>query len=74
MSSKYLWAAAAAFVMSMPVYAAPVTFNTPFSNLERRNINSLGFSVGSLVRFGANSVIPNGSSPKTFRWRATHSS
>ena len=41
-------------------WAAPVTITTPFMNLENRNFNSLGFGVGQFLRWGANSVVPNG--------------
>jgi len=40
--------------------AAPITITQPFFNLEHRNVNSLGWAVGDFVRFGANSVVPNG--------------
>lgn len=45
---------------SCGAYAAPVTINTPFINYENDNINSLGFVTGQFLRFGANSVTPNG--------------
>ncbi len=41
--------------------AAPITITTPFMNLEHRAVNSLGFATGELIRFGADSVVPNGS-------------
>jgi hypothetical protein len=40
--------------------SAPVTVSTPFMNLENRAVNSIGFAPGQFVRFGANSVVPNG--------------
>lgn len=40
--------------------ADPVTIGTPFMNLENRAINSLGFTPGTFLRVGANSVVPNG--------------
>lgn len=40
--------------------AAPITISTPFMNLENRAVNSLGFTPGQQVRFGAVSVVPNG--------------
>ena len=45
--------------------AVPVTVSTPFFNLEHRNVNSLGITAGSFVRFGANSVVPNGTNGTT---------
>ena len=42
------------------VAAAPVTITTPFMNLERRPVNSLGFGAGSFLRIGASSVTPDG--------------
>lgn len=39
--------------------AEPVTISTPFMNLESRAINSLGFSSGQFLRWGAVSVVPN---------------
>ena len=56
---------AAAF--SATALGAPVTISTPFMNLENRNHNSLGFGVGQFMRFGANSVVPNGSAGTTGR-------
>lgn len=38
--------------------AAPVSVSRPFFNLEYRGINSLGYTSGTLVRFGANGVSP----------------
>lgn len=38
---------------------AAVVINTPFLNLENRNINSLGFAVGATLRFGAVNVFDN---------------
>lgn len=52
-------------VTSLGAYAAPVTINTPFINLEHDAINSLGFSSGLFLRFGANSVTPNGAAGTT---------
>jgi len=52
--------ACATFGATFSAAAAPITIDTPFFNLEHRNVNSLGFSVGDFVRFGANSVVPNG--------------
>jgi PEP-CTERM motif len=45
--------------------AAPVSINTPFMNLENRNINSLGFGTGKFFRVGATAVTPNGLSGTT---------
>ena len=45
--------------------AAPIAISTPFMNLENRNINSLGFGTGTLLRVGANSVVPNGANGTT---------
>lgn len=42
------------------VNALPVTITTPFINYENEAINSLGFGTGLSLRFGANSVVPNG--------------
>lgn len=47
------------------VWAAPVTINTPFMNLENRGINSLGWAPGEQLRWGANSVVPNGTAGTT---------
>ena len=59
-------ATAVATTMTAPfVCAVPVTVATPFFNLEHRNVNSLGIGAGSFVRFGANSVLPNGSNGTT---------
>ena len=55
-----LWAAVGLLAASASAVAAPVTINTPFMNLEHRAVNSLGFAAGQFVRWGANSVIPNG--------------
>lgn len=40
--------------------AAPVTITKPFINFENGAINSLGFTIGQTMRFGAESVTPNG--------------
>lgn len=53
-------ALALAFGAVTAVQAAPVVINTPFMNLENRGINSLGFTPGARVRWGANAVTPNG--------------
>ena len=53
-------ALAAASLWVPQVLAAPVTITTPFINFENRGINSLGFTRGEFLRFGANSVVPNG--------------
>lgn len=45
---------------SFGAQATPVTVNTWFINLENRAVNSLGFGNGQFLRFGANSVTPNG--------------
>lgn len=46
--------------------AAPVTITTPFMNLENRAVNSLpGFTAGQFLRWGANSVVPNGAAGTT---------
>lgn len=45
--------------------AAPITITTPFMNLENRAVNSLGFTPGQFVRFGADSVVPNGGAGTT---------
>ncbi|MEO7338815.1 MAG: PEP-CTERM sorting domain-containing protein [Caldimonas sp.] len=45
--------------------AIPVTISTPYLNLENRAVNSLGFSSGQFLRFGANSVVPNGNAGTT---------
>lgn len=50
---------------SFGAQATPVTITTPFINLENRAINSLGFGNGQFLRFGANSVTPNGSAGTT---------
>ena len=50
---------------SFPASAVQITINTPFMNLENRAENSLGFGVGKFMRFGANSVIPNGNAGTT---------
>ena len=60
-----LSAAAALLIASIAAQATPVTVSTPFFNLEHRNVNSLGYVSGSFVRFGANSVVPNGSAGTT---------
>ena len=60
-----LWAAVGLLAASASAVAAPVTINTPFMNLEHRAVNSLGFAAGQFVRWGANSVIPNGASGTT---------
>jgi PEP-CTERM motif len=53
--------ALAAAVLGAPqAFAEPVSITTPFINFENRAINSLGFNVGQFLRFGANSVVPNG--------------
>lgn len=46
-------------------HAIPVTINTPFFNLENRGVNSLGFTPGERMRFGAVSVLPNGNGGTT---------
>lgn len=61
---RSLLACAAALAAGTAV-ALPVTITTPFMNYENRAINSLGFSTGQVVRFGANSVTPNGSDGTT---------
>lgn len=50
---------------SLGVLAAPVTITTPFINYENDGINSLGFGSGQFLRFGANSVTPNGAAGTT---------
>ncbi len=50
---------------SAGAFAAPISISTPFFNLEHRNVNSLGAGVGSFVRIGANSVVPNGTDGTT---------
>ncbi|MFT3817105.1 MAG: PEP-CTERM sorting domain-containing protein [Rubrivivax sp.] len=62
---RHLLAAAAACLLAPAALAAPITISTPFFNLEYRNVNSLGFTAGSFVRFGANSVLPNGNGGTT---------
>lgn len=60
-SSVRAAARAAAWVLGVAVMgaqAAPVTVSVPFFNLEYRGVNSLGYSTGALVRFGANDVSP----------------
>ena len=52
-------------LMLPAAWAAPVNINTPFMNLEHRNVNSLGFAAGQFVRIGANSVTPNGAAGTT---------
>jgi PEP-CTERM motif len=48
-----------------PCLAAPITITDPFLNLENRGVNSLGFLSGTFFRFGANSVVPNGTAGTT---------
>jgi hypothetical protein len=42
------------------VIAAPITITTPFLRLNNQGVNSLGFTPGQFISFGANSVVPNG--------------
>jgi PEP-CTERM motif len=53
----------------LAAFAAPagavVVITTPYMNLENRNINSLGFASGQFLRFGTNSVVPNGGAGTT---------
>ena len=65
MHLRTLPAAAALLIVSIAAQATPITVSTPFFNLEHRNVNSLGFAAGSFVRFGANSVVPNGNGGTT---------
>ena len=60
-------ASSAALMGAVPALtlATPITITTPFMNLENRAVNSLGFGVGQFVRFGANSVVPNGANGTT---------
>ncbi len=58
-------ALAAAVLGGPQAFAAPVTITTPFINFENRAINSLGFGAGQFLRFGGNSVFPNGLSGTT---------
>jgi hypothetical protein len=44
---------------------APVTIAGAYLNLENRGINSLGFTSGPFLRFGAVSVTPDGSAGTT---------
>lgn len=59
---KHILAAAALCAVVGAAQATPITVNTPFFNLEIRGPNSLGINTNPLVRFGAASVTPNGSS------------
>lgn len=52
--------------------AAPVTIGTPFINFENDGINSLGFNTGEFLRFGANTVLPNGAAGTTGIARTTN--
>ncbi len=65
MKQLQIFIAAAAWACVNAASGAPITITTPFFNLEHRNVNSLGFTAGSFVRFGAGSVIPNGSNGTT---------
>lgn len=47
------------------IAAAPITITTPFLNFENDNINSDGYSTGQFLRFGADSVVPNGANGTT---------
>jgi hypothetical protein len=58
-------AVSALLIASFQVAAEPVTITTPFLNYENRAINSLGFTPGQFLRFGANSVVPNGTNGTT---------
>ncbi len=60
-------AAALAFVSlaTGTARAAPIAIGTPFMNLENRAVNSIGITPGQFVRFGANSVVPNGDAGTT---------
>ncbi len=55
------FAAAALCIAAGAAGATPVTVATPFFNLEVNGPNSLGSPTAERVRFGANSVLPNGS-------------
>lgn len=61
----HVLAVGALLIASLQVAAAPVTISTPFFNYENDAINSLGFSSGQFLRFGANSVVPNGANGTT---------
>lgn len=58
--ASFAMALAAAVLAGPQAFAAPVTITTPFINFENDGVNSLGFNVGQFLRFGANSVTPNG--------------
>lgn len=45
--------------------AEPVTVTSPFFNLERRGVNSFGWTPGDYMRIGADSVRPNGAGGTT---------
>jgi hypothetical protein len=62
--SRACVAAALCVAFAAPACAV-VVVTTPYMNLENRNINSLGFSTGQFLRFGANSVVPNGGAGTT---------
>lgn len=50
--------------------AAPVVVLTPFFNLEYRGLNSVGWTSGAQVRFGANSVTPAVTNSFPIDWSA----
>jgi hypothetical protein len=49
----------------LAAWAIPLTVTDPFLQLYHAGINSDGFSTGSLIRFGATSVVPNGNAGTT---------
>ncbi len=71
-ASPALGAALCAVLSAPGAWAAPVSINTPFMNLEHRAVNSLGFSAGSFLRIGANAVTPNGAAGTTGVGTTTH--
>ena len=57
--------ALAVAAVASPAAATPVTVNQAFLQLRNIGINSLGFTSGPLINFGANSVSPNGGNGTT---------